>query len=356
MFVRSWTASSYWIREERMKRILFAGFAVFASFAIVLAAQDQAPLKLVATIPLPGLKDGDFDHFAPDVDGHRLFLTAEENDKIQILDTSSNKLIHTMDNIKAPHAVLFRKDLKRLFIVEGDASAVKIYDSDTFKLLGEVKVSIDADSLAYDPATSYGYVVSGGREAHTPYSLISVIDTNNAKKLRDIKIDSNHIEALVLEKSGPRMFMNITGKNVVGVMDRNESVLTASWPLPAGDKLNVAMCFDEANHRLFVVTRNPGKLVVFNSDNGKVIADIPSVDLVDDAAYDPQHKRLYLAGDQFIDVFEQKDPDHYSLLAKIPGSFRAKTGILVPELNRYYLAVPHHAGKEAEVRVYDIQP
>jgi DNA-binding beta-propeller fold protein YncE len=339
-----------------MKRIYSVVFALFVGLPVTLAAQDKGPLKLVATIPLPGLKDGDFDHFAPDVDGHRLFLTAEENDKLQILDTSSNKLVHTMENIKAPHAVLFRKDLKRIFVVEGDASAVKIYDSETFKPLGEVKVSIDADSLAYDAATSYVYVVSGGREAHTPYSLISVIDTSNAKKLRDIKIDSNHIEALVLEASGPRLFMNITGKNVVGVMDRNKSVLSASWPLPAGDKLNVAMAFDEANHRLFVVTRNPGKLVVFNSDNGNVIADLPAVDLVDDAAYDAQHKRLYLAGDQFIDVFEQKDADHYSLLARVPGSFRAKTAILVPELNRYYLAVPHHAGKEAEVRVYDIQP
>jgi hypothetical protein len=126
--------------------------------------------------------------------------------------------------------------------------------------------------------------------------------------------------------------------------------------LPAGDKANVAMAFDEANHRLFVVTRTPGKLIVLNSDNGKVIADIPAVGFVDDAAFDAQHKRIYLAGDQFVDVFEQKDADHYSLLARVPGSFRAKTAILVPELNRFYLAVPHHEGKEAEVRVYEVQP
>jgi DNA-binding beta-propeller fold protein YncE len=330
--------------------------ALLLSLGITVKAGDGSPLKLVTTIPLPGLKDGDFDHFAPDVDGHRLFLTGEENDKVQVLDTTTNQLIHTMDDVKAPHAILFRKELKKLFVVEGDASAVKIYDSESFKPLGEVKVAVDADSIAYDPATSYLYVVNGGREAHTPYSLISVIDTNNAKKLRDIKIASNHVEALVLEKSGPRMFMNITGKNAVGVMNRDKSTLTATWALPPGDKLNVAMAFDEANHRLFVVTRNPGKLVVLNSDNGKVIADIPAVGMVDDAAYDAQHQRVYVAGDQFIDVFEQKDPDHYSLLARIPGSFRAKTGILVPELNRYYLAVPHHEGKEAEVRVYEIQP
>ena len=339
-----------------MKRTFSILFTCLMALPFVATAQERTPLKLVATIPLPGLKDGDFDHFAVDLDGHRLFLTAEENDRLEVLDSKSNQHVRTMQDIKAPHAILFRKDLKKLFVVEGDASAVKIYDSESYKALGEIKVSIDADSIAYDASASYMYVVNGGREAHTSYSLISVIDTNNAKKLRDIKIPSDHVEALVLEKSGPRLFMNITGQNMVGVMDRNKSELSAKWPLPAGDKLNVAMAFDETNHRLFVVTRSPGKLIVLNSDDGKVIANLPAVGMVDDAAYDAQHKRIYLAGDGFLDVFEQKDADHYALLAKIPGAFRAKTGILVPELNRYYLAVPHHAGKEAEVRVYDIQP
>lgn len=339
-----------------MKRKLPALFTFLILLPCAAPAQDKTPLKLVATIPLPGLKDGDFDHFAIDLDSHRLFLTAEENDKLEILDSKTNQRIHTMQDIKAPHAALLRKDLKKLFVVEGDASAVKIYDSESYKPLGEIKVAIDADSIAYDSATSYLYVVNGGREAHTPYSLISVIDTNAGKKLRDIKIPSDHVEAILLEKSGNRMFLNITGQNAVGIMDRNKSELSAKWPLPPGDKLNVAMALDEANHRLFVVTRNPGKLIVLSSDDGKVIANVPAVGMVDDAVYDAQHKRIYLAGDGFLDVFEQKDADRYALLAKIPGGFRGKTGILVPELNRYYLAIPHHAGKDAEVRVYEIQP
>ena len=337
-----------------MKKIHYLFFMLLAAAGGVMA-QNKEPLKLVATIPLPGLKDGDFDHFAPDVDGHRLFLTDEENDKVDVLDTTSNTRIHTIEGTKAPHAILYRKDLNKLFVVEGDASAVKIYDGTTYKPLGEVKVTIDADSIAFDSATGYMYVVNGGREAKTPYSLISVIDTNTSKKLRDIKINNNHIEAIVLEKNGPRMFMNITGQGTVGVMDRNKSELSATWPLPAGVKSNVAMSLDEANHRLFVSAREPGKLVVLNSDTGKVIANLPAVAMVDDMVYDAKNKRIYLAGDGFVDVFEQKDTDNYALLAKVPGSFRAKTGILVPDLNRYYLAVPHHAGKDAEVRVYEIQ-
>ena len=336
-----------------MKKMRFVFLALFVVLAVRLQAQEKAPLKLVETIPLPGLKDGDFDHFAPDVDGHQLFLTAEENGKVQVLDTNTNKLIHTIEDVKAPHAILYLQDLKKLFIVEGDASAVRVYDSDSYQAVGEIKMSIDADSIAYDPATNYLYVVNGGREAHTPYSLISVIDTNNSKRLRDIKINSNRVEASVLEKSGPRTFCNITGQNAVGVLDRNESALAATWRLPPGD---TQMALDEANHRLFVVTRKPGKLIVLNSENGKVIADLPAAGLVDDLSYDARQKRLYLAGEQSLDVFDQKDPDHYVLLARIPGSFRAKTGILVPELNRYYLAVPHHENKDAEVRVYEIQP
>jgi DNA-binding beta-propeller fold protein YncE len=339
-----------------MKRALFFILILFFAVAAGLPAQEKPPLKLVETIPLPGLHDGDFDHFAPDVDGHRLFLTGEENDKVLVLDTTSNTLIHTIEDSKAPHAILFRKDLKKLFVVEGDASAIRIYDSDSYKLVGEIKLSIDADSIAYDPATNYLYVVNGGREAHTPYSLISVVDTNTSTKLRDIKINSNHIEAIVLEKSGPRMFLNITGQNAIGVLHRDKNELAATWPLPAGDTQNVAMALDEANHRLFVTTRKPGKLIVLDSENGKVIADLPAVGFVDDMSYDAKLKRVYLAGDQFLDVFEQKDADHYALLARVPGGFRAKTATLVPELNRYYVAVPHHEKNEAEVRVYDVQP
>src|SRR5216684_7907533 len=339
-----------------MKRRGAFVLVVFVTLAVGSKAQEKGPLKLIETIPLPGLKDGDFDHFTPDVEGHRLFLTAEANGKVQVFDTNTNKLIHTIEDLKAPHAILYRQDLKKLFIVDGDDSAIKVYDSDSYQMTAQIKLSIDADSIAYDPATNYLYVVNGGREAHTPYSLISVVDTNTSTKLRDIKINSNHIEAIVLEKSGPRMFLNITGQNAVGVLHRDKNELAATWPLPAGDTQNVAMALDEANHRLFVTTRKPGKLIVLDSESGKVIADLPAVGFVDDMSYDAKLKRVYLAGDQFLDVFEQKDADHYALLARIPGGFRAKTATLVPELNRYYVAVPHHEKNEAEVRVYDVQP
>jgi hypothetical protein len=78
--------------------------------------------------------------------------------------------------------------------------------------------------------------------------------------------------------------------------------------------------------------------------------------MVDDMAFDPTSKRIYTPGTDFVDVFQQKDADHYEQIGHIPGSFRAKTAILVAQLNRYFLAVPGHGGKQAEVRVFEVAP
>jgi DNA-binding beta-propeller fold protein YncE len=328
---------------------------VFISVAVA-GAQQKEPLKLLQSIPLPALHDGDFDHFAVDLAGNRLFLTAEKNAAVEVFDLRTNKLIHTLTDIEEPHSMLYRTDLKKLFVIDGGAAEVKIYQGDTYKRLGAVKLLDDADSMAYDSSTKYLYVVNGGKGAKTAYSMISVVDTTSDKKLADIKIDSDSVEALALEKSGPRMFVNITGKNAVGVLDREKHTVIATWPIGEEGKHNVAMAFDEAGHRLFISTNNPEKLIVLNSDSGKIITSLPCGHMVDDMAYDVKSKRIYLTGSDFIDVFQQKDADHYELVGQIPSAFRAKTAILVPELNRYYLAVPRHEDKVAEVRVFEVQP
>jgi hypothetical protein len=44
-----------------------------------------------------------------------------------VFDLSTNELIHTISDLKAPHSMVCRTDLKKLFVVDGDAAEVKIY-------------------------------------------------------------------------------------------------------------------------------------------------------------------------------------------------------------------------------------
>lgn len=330
--------------------------AVFFALVTGVWAQPKPVLELSQTTPLPELKDGDFDHFAVDVAGNRLFSTAEENSKVLVFDLKTNKLTHTISDLKAPHSMLYRADLKKLFVVDGDLGEIKIYETDSYKPVGSIKLREGADASAYDPPTKYLYVVNGGKDAKLPNAYISVVDTTTAKVVAEIKVDSNDVEGMAIEKSGPRIFVVIRGNNSVEVFDRVKRTLLATWSIAQEGKKPTAIAFDEDGHRLFVGPRDPGKLIVVNSDSGKVVASMPAPAMVDDMAYDRQRKRIYFAGTLFTDVFQQSDADHYEQIAHIPTSFRAKTAILVPELNRFYLAVPHHEKQAAEIRVYNVLP
>jgi DNA-binding beta-propeller fold protein YncE len=304
--------------------------------------------------PIPELKDGDFDHLTADVAGNRLFVTAEENSKVLVFDLKTNKLIHTIADLKAPHSMLYRADLKKLFVVDSDLGEVKIYDSESYKPEGSIKVREGADASGYDPSAKLYYVVNGGKDAKLPNAYISVINVDSGKTEGDIKIDSDDVEGVAFEKSGPRMFVNVRGKNAVEVYDRKSRELKATWSIAETGKNPTSMSFDEDGHRLFLGTRVPGKLVVLDSDSGKVVTSYPAAAMIDDMAFDGASKRIYFAGTEFLDVFHETNADHYERIGHIATSFRAKTGVLVPELKRYYLAVPHHDKQVAELRVYEV--
>jgi hypothetical protein len=338
---------------NRLRAVILV--TTFFTFTASTWAQGKT-LQLSQTIPLPELHDGDFDHFAVDLQGNRLFVAAEENSKVLVFDLRTNKLLHTITDLKTPHAMLFREDLKKLFVVDGDLPACKIYNSETYQPITTIKLLNDADSMNYDPVTKYLYVVNGGREAHVPYEFISVIDTTNDKLLTQMKIDSDHLEGLAIENSGPRMYVSIAGHDAIGVIDRKKLTLKDTWSIADQGSQNTPVSLDEPDHRLFTVTRKPGKFLVLDTDTGKVVFSAQTVSHADDLTFDERMKRIYIAGDGYLDVFKQGDPDHYELMERIPTSFRAQTGFLVRELNTYFIAVPHHEQQSAEIRAYKVLP
>jgi len=182
--------------------------------------------------------------------------------------------------------------------------------------------------------------------------MLSVVDTSAGKKVTDIKVDGDTLEAMVLDKSTPRIFLNNKAKSQVDVIDREKQTLIASWPVTLA-KTNVAMAHDEANHRLFVACRSGG-IVVLDTQSGKEIAVLPITKGVDDLVFDPAKKRLYASCDGNVDVYEQSDANTYKSLGKIPTGALARTALLVPQLNRYFVAVPQHGTTSAEIQVFEV--
>jgi DNA-binding beta-propeller fold protein YncE len=301
-------------------------------------ASDAAPLKLVKTVDLPQYS-GDFDHFAADVEGNRLFLAAEDHGTLEVFDLNTTKWLRTIKGFDVPHSILYLPASRKLFVTDGGESMSKVLSTADLHVVQKVTLVPGADSIAYDPDTHRVYVVTGGKDVKMKESVISAIDTTDFSKKSDLKLDSAHVEGMALESQGNRMFVNVTDHNEIYVIDRSDMKVLDRWPLlNAGE--NSPMVLDEPNHRLFIVCRKPAKLLVFDTATGKQIGAWDTAGHSDGMAFDPANKRIYVPGAEgYIAVYEQKDADHYELTAKVPSAVGAKTCLLVPELHRLYVAV-----------------
>lgn len=326
---------------------------VLFAFAINGNSRPATPLELVRTIPMPGIA-GRFDFFGIDLKSHRLFVTPLDHKTVEVYDFNSGKLIHSIPGIGKPHAVLYREDLDQIFVTDGPDGSIKIFRGDNYELFKAVRPLPEPDGILYDPATRYLYVVTGGENAKLDYSLIAVIDTDKGEHVGDIRIEGGTMEEMRLEKSSSRLFVANREKNRVEVIDRQKRTVVTSWPLTLCT-VPVGLALDESNHRLFVGCRNE-IMVVVDSGSGKEITSYPLSKGIDGMVFDPPTKRIYAeANTGAIDVFQEIDPDHYRSLGSTPIGSPAKPGLLVPELNRYFVAVPQHGNADAAILEYKVQ-
>src|SRR5258708_21527817 len=82
------------------------------------------------------------------------------------------------------------------------------------------------------------------------HPFLEIVNTDTGEKVGQIKIDSNRLEAMVVEKSGSRLFLNMTEKNSIGGIDLEKQAVAAVWPLAC--KVNLSVAMDAQNSRIYV--------------------------------------------------------------------------------------------------------
>ena len=216
---------------------------------------------------------------------------------------------------------------------------MKIFDGTTFDRLQTLTLSSDADNVRYDPRSKQVIVGYGGEKfVRDQVSRVGATDgalafiDSTGKKIREIPIDA-HPESFQLEKTGTRIFVNVTDRKEIEVADEVKGAIIAHWPVTVCSS-NLPMLLDEPHHRLFIGCQVPSTLAVIDTETGEAVASYPTVDRTDDLFYDASKSRIYVLGLGFIDVFQQKDPDHYDRVGRYPTPGTAQTGLFVPEPGR----------------------
>ena len=341
-------------------------------------------LDLVQTIPLP--TEGYMDHMTVDLKGQRLFLCGENSYSLVVVDLRAGKVIHVTKGLPAmPKKPFYLPDTNEVWLTLTDSSVIAVSGT-TYEITKTVKLAQygnpqrGADNAAYDPTTHLFYAAVevfseevtherptprgakfGGGDNHQPTGAsIDIVDTKTATLVASIKLPGGDPAGVALEPSGNRLYVTmgdiIGGSSHVAVVDLEKRAVVAQWPITGGPVPHTAG-LDAAHHRLFVGSRikpntgeiggghqyEPGKLVVMDTESGKVVQALDSVGGADDVYYDAATGRIYFTGSTgTVAVFKEIDPDHFQLLGKVPTGAVSKTGLWVPELKRFYSAVPQH--------------
>ena len=305
--------------------------------------QSTQPLRLEKTIEMSEVQ-GRIDHMSVDVKGERLFVSALGNNTVEVIDVKNGTRAHTISGMKQPQGVLYVPENNRLYIANDEDGTVRILDGTTFKSIQKLDYGDDADNLRYDAEHQRVYVGYGG-------GGLGEIDAEG-NKVGESKLDA-HPESFQLEKGSSRIYVNLPKSLKIAVVNREERTILGTWRTD-GTTANYPMALDETDHRLFVVSRFPARLLVFDTNTGKIIQSLSAAGDCDDVFYDKKRKRIYASGGEgAISVFEQQDADHYKELARIATIKGARTSFFSPELDRFYLAVRRQASQPAAIQVFE---
>lgn len=337
-------------RKCAIATLLLATLTALSARAI---GQEPQALSLLVRIPLANVK-GRIDHFSVDVKGQRLFVAAVANHTLEVIDLQSNKQVHTITDLAEPQGVFYDAATNRLYVACALDGTTKIYNGTDFHLLTAVKFPDDADNIRYDARSKSIIVGYAGAKAlrnrENGTGGLGFVNSDG-KMTGEIVIDA-HPESFQLEKAGTRLFVNVPDKGEIEVVDVRTREVVARWPVTSA-KDNFPMALDEAHNRLFVGTRTPPRLLVYDTQSGKEIAAAEIAGSSDDLFYDSARGRVYaLTSQSALDVLQQRDPDHYDRIARLATPPRMQTGLFVPEWGRLYAAVPSQGEQSAEIRVY----
>ena len=329
-----------------MRRLLWLAFLLSFLAAGRAAAAPDALLELVKSIPLPAVR-GRIDHMDLDASSGRLFIAALGNNTLEVVDLKQNRRTRSSVGFGEPQGIVYVVSLRRLFIASGSGNRVDILDAASLAPIKRIEGLEDADNIRYDAKAGLVYVGYGA-------GALRILDARTGDSMGDIRL-AGHPESFQLEPSGGRIFVNVPTAGHIAVVDRAARKVAQTWAMP-GVSANFPMVFDERGHRLYVGTRKPAVLLVYDTDTGGFVGRIRIGEDVDDLFFEPSTKRIYaICGEGLVNVVAQTDPNHHTLIGAIKTATGARTGLFDIESRRLFVAAPARGSSEAEMRIYRIR-
>jgi len=321
------------------RKILLLGASLMWA-APAVAQTAGSPLVLETKIPL-GDVSGRIDHLGIDVKRQRLFVAELGNDSLGVVDLASGK-VRSIAGFSEPQGVAYVASADSVYVANGGDGSVRVLRGDNLAPIGRIELGDDADNVRVDASRNRVLVGYGN-------GAIAVIDPQSRTKITDIRL-KGHPESFRLDPTGTRVFVNVPDAREIELVDL---AAATSRSLPTqGVAANFPMAIDADAHRVLVVFRSPPVLMALSTEDGRVVAKTATCGDADDVFVDARRHRVYVScGEGVVDVFAA-DAAGYRRIARAPTVSGARTSLLVPELDRLFVAVRARWNESAAIWVF----
>ncbi len=308
-----------------LRMVVLALPALLLAGALPILAQPK--WEVMKTVHIGG--EGAWDYAIVDPQTHRLFVTRSTH--TQAIDTSTGKVVGDIPGQIRSHGTALVPALNRGFITDGGGSgAILVFDLKTYAVLGKLATMPDSDGIIYDPAMNLVLAVSGDGQKLMTFK--PDIDPGSGKIDAPIDLGGSP-EFLAADRDG-KAYVNLEDKDLVAVVDLKTRKVIARWPVAPGGH-PVGMAIDNRDHLLFIGCRNPQKMIVMSTEDGKVVADLPIGAGVDATKIDGA-QAFASCGDGTLTVVGKKN-GKYEVEQVVKTEDGARTMAVDPSTHMLYL-------------------
>jgi len=286
-----------------------------------MAADSSGPFEVTEVLHIGG--EGFFDYLTVDSQSKRLYIPRGKH--TQVLDLASGKVVADIPGPEGNHGVAIDPATGRGLISGGIGypGFVAIFDLKTNAVLGKVQVDRGAHGIISDPASKRVYVSCGASGSVVPVP----VDVDLASGKADPAIPLCGKPEFLASDGKGRIYVNLQDIDVnlhdrskVAVIDSKAGKVVDKWSVAPGG-VPVGMAIDPEHRRLFVGCRGPQKLIVLNTDNGCVVADVPIGAGVDGVAFD--NGQIFAScSDGSLNIVTEMSAGKFAIIQKLktPGA------------------------------------
>jgi DNA-binding beta-propeller fold protein YncE len=296
-----------------------------------LAAAVPSDYRVVTRFHIGG--EGAYDYLRVDAAARRLYVT--HGTRIEVLDADSGAKVGELTGLQRAHGVAIAPESGHGFATSGGDAQILMFDLTTLRVIKTIKsTGKNPDAIEYDAGTKRVYAAN-----HSSGSVI-VLDAVSGDVVGTVTFGEGALEGLGFDGRG-RGYVNAEDKSAVFVFDLKTLTPVAKWSSAPGEG-GTGLIVDGAHHRVVSACGN-GKLVVFDSDSGKVVAT-PQIDEDPDAlVFEPATQRLFVpCVGGTLNIVQEVSPDRYTVLQTVTTATGCRTITLDEKTGHVFTAAPKY--------------